>query len=257
MAFKKSLFAAVLLTLPFLEGRETLYTFTGSEKVLDLCCGDGDFSLEIAKVVRKGAVCGVDFSKAVIEEAKKKHLRAPSHLSFKYKDSKDCSFSELYDVVTSLSLAASHYQPKELLRKVYQLLKPQGMVDIAFIKKIPIAIQSALKASMTDEKWSDYFLTFHPPSIALEEKEIKTIFENLKFKTIKSKNLAEDQIFSSTEEFQVFIKKWLPYFGVLPEPKQQDFLDFFTEKYLKIFPRDKEGHIHFLVERYEILAQKT
>lgn len=258
MFFQKAAFFAVISVFNFsLQAREPLYSFKGDEKVLDLCCGEGDLSLSIAKVVRKGAVCGVDFSKSVIEEAKKKHLRAPSHLSFKHKDLKDLHFSDLFDVVTTLSLNSALYHPRDLLKKIHDLLKPSGMVDIAFVKKIPTAVQSALKACITDEKWAEYFLTYYPKAPVMEEADLKVLFEKQKFKTLEFKAVSDDELFSSTEAFQTFIKKWLPYVAILPEAKQQDFLDFFTEKYLRIFPRDKQGQIHFLVEKYEFLAQKT
>ena len=44
-------------------------------RVLDVACGTGDFSIAIAKAVRKGEVIGVDISKEMLEVMRQKVLK--------------------------------------------------------------------------------------------------------------------------------------------------------------------------------------
>ena len=49
------------------------HTFTGDESVLDVGCGDGKISVELAKRVPRGKVLGTDFSADMISHAKVMH----------------------------------------------------------------------------------------------------------------------------------------------------------------------------------------
>ncbi len=236
---------------------QTLYTFKGSEKVLDVGCGEGDSSLQIAKIVRKGAVIGVDFSKSVIEKAKSKHLQSPSHLSFRFKDFQDLSFTETFDVVTCYNLNQSLYAPGEFLKKIESLLKPKGFLDLELFYKVPIAVKSTLKALTTEDKWLDYFLAFDPKWNISSEEDYQKILSSYNFSCLETKKSPKEQIFFSEESFDLFLTSWIPYLKALPESLHQSFVKDFIKRYLEIFPKDREGNIHFLAEKLNILAQKN
>lgn len=236
---------------------ETLYSFKGNEKVLDVGCGEGDSSLQIARVVRKGAVIGVDFSKSVIEKAKSKHLQSPSHLSFRWKNFQDLSFSETFDVVTCYNLNQSLYAPSEFFKKAGNLLKPKGYLDIELFFRVPIVVKSLLKALTTEEKWIDYFLAFDPNWNISSEEDYQKILTSLNFSCLETKKQPKEQIFPSEESFDAFLSSWIPYLIAIPESLHHQFVNDFIKRYLEIFPKDSEGKIHLLTEKLNILAQKN
>jgi len=45
-------------------------------KILDIGCGDGSFSFEVAKTCHAKEVCGLDIDKISLEKAKKKGVKA-------------------------------------------------------------------------------------------------------------------------------------------------------------------------------------
>ena len=236
---------------------QALYTFKGNEKVLDVGCGEGDSSLQIARIVRKGAVIGVDFSKHVIEKAKSKHLQAPSHLSFRWKDFKELSFAEAFDVVTCYNLNQSLYAPSDVFKKVGCLLKPKGFLDVELFFKVPIVVKSLLKALTTEEKWMDYFLAFDPNWNISSEEDYLKLLSSLNFCCIETKKKPKEQIFLTEESFDAFLTAWIPYLKAIPESLHQQFVKDFIKRYLEVFPKDSEGNIHFLAEKLNILAQKN
>jgi trans-aconitate 2-methyltransferase len=247
----------VLCCISNLGFAQALYSFKGDEKVLDIGCGEGDSSLQIAKVVRKGAVIGVDFSKSVIEKAKSKHLQSPSHLSFRFKEFQDFNFSETFDVITCYNLNQSLYSPGDVFKKAKSLLKPQGYLELELFFKVPTAVQSTLKAITTEEKWSDFFLGFDPNWNISSEEDYQKILCSLNFSCLEIQKQPKEQIFACEESFDAYITSWLPYLKAIPDSMHPMFVQDFKSRYLSIFPKDKQGNIHFLVEKLNILAQKN
>lgn len=70
---------------------------SGTESVLDLGCGDGKVTAEIAKLVSQGSVIGVDSSSSMIELAEKRHPSSQyPNLSFKVMDARELLFDACF-----------------------------------------------------------------------------------------------------------------------------------------------------------------
>ena len=101
----------------------------GTEKVLDVGCGDGKVTAEIANSVCDGLVIGVDSSRTMIELASEQY---PSsiypNLSFKIMDASNLSFEECFDIV--FSNAALHWvkNHKPVVEGLFKSLKPGGKI---------------------------------------------------------------------------------------------------------------------------------
>jgi trans-aconitate 2-methyltransferase len=63
------------------------HTFNGDELVLDVGCGDGKITVELANLVPRGRVLGTDFSADMISHAKLTHN--VSNLEFQQLDAED------------------------------------------------------------------------------------------------------------------------------------------------------------------------
>jgi trans-aconitate methyltransferase len=98
----------------------TLLSPKKGERILDLGCGTGHLTAEIAK---SGAeVVGLDHSPAMIDQAKKNY----PDLEFVLADAKNFSSEKPFDAV--FSNAALHWMtpPEQVLTKIWDVLKPGG-----------------------------------------------------------------------------------------------------------------------------------
>ena len=108
---------------------------SAGEKWIDLCCGTGDLSLQLARLVSPdGSIIGVDFSSSQILLAKKRAQGDPSlSISWLVKDALNTSLpSESFDGVVMAYGLRNLPNPEEGLREVYRLLKSgakAGLLD--------------------------------------------------------------------------------------------------------------------------------
>ena len=102
---------------------------TGKEKILDLACGFGRHSLELAR--RGFAVVGVDITKEYIEDATKQAAAENLPAQFLHMDVRDVNFAEEFDVVLNMADGAIGYLENEeenlkIFDVVAKALRPGG-----------------------------------------------------------------------------------------------------------------------------------
>jgi trans-aconitate methyltransferase len=89
----------------------------GTERILDLGCGDGALSAQIADLVPHGEVVGIDASRGMIEAARSK---VKKNLRFVLMDINELNYVEQFDVVFSNATLHWVKDHKRLLRSARQ-----------------------------------------------------------------------------------------------------------------------------------------
>jgi len=114
-----------------------------NQTILDLCCGQGRHSLELAK---RGFtnVYGMDFSHYLIQKAKKQARKENIYSNFREGDARKIPYpSDAFDNVMILGNSFGYFESKEddlrVLKGVLRILKPKGkiLIDVSdgnFIK---------------------------------------------------------------------------------------------------------------------------
>jgi demethylmenaquinone methyltransferase / 2-methoxy-6-polyprenyl-1,4-benzoquinol methylase len=139
--FIKEIFASVAEDIDFLSSffsfgldqrwRKRLVSllgFTGGEKVLDVCTGTGKLAFLLSEEVgEKGSVCGVDFSKEMLDEAKKKLKARSSNITFAFSDAKNLVLPEnSFDAVTVSFGMRNIPDTASALHEAHKVLKSGG-----------------------------------------------------------------------------------------------------------------------------------
>jgi len=106
----------------------SLLEFNQKAKVVDLGCGNGEFTLR-AKGEKIGCdeIIGVDADEEMLNEAKKKGIAVVNHDLNDALPFKDNSF----DVVISNQVIEHLYYPVKFMREVYRILKPKDYAVIS------------------------------------------------------------------------------------------------------------------------------
>jgi len=106
--------------------------FTPSQHILDLCCGQGRHSFELA---RRGftKVDGLDYSDYLINIAKQRAVSSKLPVIFTQGDARQIPFPDgTFDVIMLLANSFGYFEDKNddiaVLKEVYRALKPGGYV---------------------------------------------------------------------------------------------------------------------------------
>lgn len=99
----------------------------GNESILDVGCGDGKITAEIANKVPQGSVIGVDISPSMIDFAQatfpQKHY---PNLKFLFKNAENLDYKEEFDIVFSFTTLMWIQNHQAFLEGAYHSLKPSG-----------------------------------------------------------------------------------------------------------------------------------
>ena len=115
--------------------KEVIYEFLKPQpgmKILDIGCGTGNLSLELAKLGAE--VTGVDISEAMLVKAREKAAKENLCINFCCADANNLPFEdETFDAVVSLSALEFASDLKKTLLEIYRVLKPGGRMVIGLI----------------------------------------------------------------------------------------------------------------------------
>ncbi|MDD5455438.1 MAG: methyltransferase domain-containing protein [Candidatus Margulisbacteria bacterium] len=108
-----------------------------SDSILDLCCGQGRHSMEIARRGYKN-IKGIDRSHYLIQKAKERSKKEGLDIKFREGDARKLPYlSDSFDVVMILGNSFGYFETLEddlrVLKEVHRVLKPWGrvLIDVA------------------------------------------------------------------------------------------------------------------------------
>jgi len=229
----------------------------GDERILDIGCGDGKVTAEIAQSVPEGFVIGIDNSEEMIHLGRETFPKDKFfNLSFQLKDVRHLDFNGEFDIV--FSNASLHWVVDHLpvLRGIRKSLKPSGRILIQMGGRGNAAgIIEALETMIKDEKWQSYFTLFSFPYgfYGPDEYQIWLKEAGLKAKCVEL--IPQDMIHKGREGLSTWLRTtWLPYTQRIPALLRQEFIAGIVDHYIENHPVGKNNTIHVQMMRLEINA---
>lgn len=202
------------------------HQFNPKEIVLDVGCGDGRITAEIAAQVPKGKVIGVDASINMIDCAKTSFPKSKfPNLEFELEKAENLSFSEYFDVIFSFSCLHWVRRPQKVLNLLCNFLKPDGELFILTYPKESVYYEFLQK---TLENYPEYqgFSSYYT---MLYIKEYKEMLENNHMKILEFTFQELTASYENKKAIKDYIRGWLASFVSLPESLHEEFLDLAVE----------------------------
>ncbi len=204
-----------------------LLDLKGSERVLDIGCGDGRITAEIAVRVPRGSVAGIDASREMIGFASS-HFGPEAHpnLRFEVVDAHSLPFREDFDLVVSFN--ALHWLPEQdaALRSIRSAMKPDGRGQLRLVPKGERrSLEDVIEDTRRSSKWDHYFEEFHDPYLHLTPEQYRAMAERngLHVRRIHTQLKAWD--FGSRSAFFDFgLVTFVAWTQFLPESEKLDFV---------------------------------
>ena len=236
-----------------------LLQLSGRETVIDLGCGDGKVTAEIAKIVDHGTVIGIDNSAAMIALAQHQYPQ-PQHpnLSFQVMDAGNLSFIECFDVVFSNAVLHWLKQHQPVIDGLYRSLKTGGKILLRMGGKGDAAgMRAAIDRVKDSAPWSRYFIDFEFPYTFSAVDEYRVMLEAAGFTAKRLELVAKDMTHDGREGLACWIRTtWLPYTQRLPVDLRESFIEAVCSSYLDQVPLSVDGKAHVAMVLLEVEAEK-
>jgi trans-aconitate 2-methyltransferase len=232
----------------------------GDEHLLDVGCGDGKVTAEIARAVRRGLVTGIDASPQMIKFAKKTFPASKiPNLEFRIMDARKIKFAQRFDVI--FSNAALHWvdDHEKILRGAAAVLKSGGRLVVSCGGKGNAQdVFVTLRPEMRLKRWREFFRKMPTPYFFYAPDDYKKWLPKFGFKIQKIKLAPKDATYNGAEGFATWLRTtWIPYVQRVPENLREEFIEAVTQRYVVKHPPDADGKVHVRMVRLEIDAIKV
>ena len=231
----------------------------GDEHVLDVGCGDGKITAEIARALPHGSATGVDASPQMIEFASATFPPQKCfNLDFHVMDARAVKFAKKFDIL--FSNAALHWvdDHQAFLRGAAGVLKPGGRLAVSCGGKgNAFDVFLAFRPEIRLDRWRKYFLKMPTPYFFYSPADYEQWLPQAGFKITNVQLAPKDSTYDGCEGFATWLRTtWIPYVQRMPEEEREYFITAVTDRYIAAHPLDAEGKVHVRMVRLEIEAIK-
>ena len=212
-----------------------LLDLKGDERILDVGCGNGKNTNEIAARVPQGSVVGLDFSANMVAFASSQYAAHPN-LKFQVADARHLPFEAEFDLVVSFN--ALHWIPEQelALRSIHAALKPEGHAQLRMVfRGERKSLEDVLQETCHSPRWHRYFTSSRDPYLHLTPEEYAALAEQNGLEVRKLHTAAKAWDFESREAFFAFgsvtFVEWTQH---LPESERPEFINDALGRYRQV-----------------------
>lgn len=231
----------------------------GNERVLDVGCGDGKVTAEIAQHLPNGTATGIDASPQMVEFSRKTFPPGKfQNLRFRVMDARKIKFERQFDLL--FSNAALHWvdDHERILRGAASVLKSGGRLIVSCGGKGNAHdVYVALRPEMRLKRWREFFRKMPTPYFFYSPGDYEKWLPKFNFEINSLKLVPKDATYDGANGFAAWLRTtWIPYVQRVPENLREEFIAAVTQRYVAKHSPDAEGKVHVKMVRLEIDAVK-
>ena len=149
----------------------------GTERLLDVGCGDGKITAEIARRLNRGSVLGVDPSTRMIAFAQAHFAKLEyPNLVFAVADATSLPYRREFDLVVSFNALHWVRDQGAALRGIRAALRPAGRAFLEFVPQGPRkSLEDMVEETCASERWERYFAGHTPPYVHLAPEQFREL----------------------------------------------------------------------------------
>lgn len=229
----------------------------GDEQLLDIGCGDGRISAELATQLSKGGVYGIDASVQMIAAACQSYpADSYQNLNFQCMDARAIELPQRFDIAFSNAVLHWVEDHSAVLRGVRSVLRPGGRLLFQMGGYgNAAAFFTAVESVMGTQCWRDYFNGFVAPYYFYGISDYEWLLPQQGFTPVRIELIPKTMRHRSREALNGWFRTtWFPYTDRLPESERERFIDAVIDEYLAACPVDSEGVTSVAMVRLEVEA---
>jgi len=231
----------------------------GDESLLDIGCGDGKVTAEIAACLPSGSVLGVDSSTEMIALAQSQYpADAFPNLHFQQQDARNLPFRDEFNVVFSNATLHWVLGHAPVLHGISASLKRDGKALLQMGGRGNAAgVVAVAECVIASQEWRGYFQGFGFPYGFYGPDEYRKWLRKAGLQARRVELIPKDAAHKGREGFEGWFRTtWLPYTQRVSEERQEAFIAEVVDEYLENHPPDEQGMVHVKMVRLEVEALK-
>jgi trans-aconitate methyltransferase len=229
------------------------------ECVLDIGCGDGKVTAEIARRVPAGSATGSERSPGMVAHAHSAYS-SPQHpnLRFLLADARDLPFHGVFEVV--FSNAALHWVQghSPVLKSIARSLRPGGRLLLQMGGRGNAAeILQEIGPLLQSPPWKNYFIDFKSTYGFHGPEEYDVWLAQAGLRALRNELIPKDMVHHGQAGLEGWIRTtWMPYTQRVPAEQRENFIGDLASRYIQHHPADEFGAVHVRMVRLEVEAVK-
>jgi trans-aconitate 2-methyltransferase len=229
------------------------------DQVLDIGCGDGKVTAEIARQVPSGHVLGVDSSVEMVELARQTWSPAIPNVEFRVADAQAFHLPDAFDYAFSNS--ALHWVPDHpaVLRGVAASLKPGGRLAFSMGgRRRAAAVYNAIGELAQFERWGSFLSGVASPHHFCDAEEYKKWLPQAGLAPRRVERVPKSMRLAGKSGLEGWLRTtWVPYTDRIPTGQRSQFLEELAQRVQARCELDPNGEILLPMVNLEVEAKKV
>lgn len=221
----------------------------GTERVLDIGCGEGKISAEVALRLPNGSVLGIDPSTRMIAFAQA-HFPATDcpNLRFEIGNATALPYRDEFDLVISFNALHWVHDQRAALRGIRAALKESGRTFLQFVPQGPRkCLEDVIEETCRAERWVRYFGERHsPPYVHFTPEEYAQLAEQSGLRVERLERGSGSWDFGDRHGFADWADvTFVPWTDKIPKNEHASFIADVLDRYDRVDETGKPGLFKF------------